>query len=95
MRPVLAIDLLCAGRALMAVPAEARANLVHHLLRCAHSADQFRQCSGARHPNFGDGTLAETARRAGLAPERTICDPEFAHALGLVLGGLRQCAKGD
>lgn len=93
MRPVLATDLLYAGRAVLAVAPQARFDRARGLLKEAETADRFCRDSGARHPDFGDGTLAAAARHAGLAVEPAICDPDFAHALILVLSALtfRRC----
>ncbi|WP_299730891.1 hypothetical protein [uncultured Tateyamaria sp.] len=95
MRPVLASDLLCAGRAVLAAAPEARAALAGRLLQDADAADIFCQREGARHPDFGDGTLAAAARGVGLAAEPTICDRDFAHALVLVLMALIYHARDD
>ena len=95
MRPVLATDLLCAGRAVLAVAPQARCDRARRLLQEAETADRFCQSSGVPHPDFGDGTLAAAARHAGLAVEPTICDPDFAHALILVLSALKFCRFDD
>jgi len=88
MRPVLVADLLYAGRALLTAPPEQRMGKARKLLDDAERADQYRHVSGARHPTFGDGTLAAAAQACGLAPERALVDPEFAHALIVVLQAL-------
>ncbi|MFL4471499.1 hypothetical protein ACERZ8_17050 [Tateyamaria armeniaca] len=95
MRPVLASDLLCAGRAVLAVAPESRVAMARRLVAAAEIADAVRQSSGARHPEFGDGTLAAAARHAGMADERTICDPDFAHALILLLLALVYRGQAD
>ena len=95
MRPVLMTDLLCAGRAVLAVDPQARAPLARRLLRDADAADRFLRRYGARHPRFGDGTLAAAARHSGLVSDPAICDPEFARALVLVLHALIHRAQSD
>lgn len=88
MRPVLVADLLYAGRALLAAPPEQGMRRALTLLGDAERADRHRQATGQRHPVFGDGTLAAAAQAGGLAPERVLCDPEFARALIVVLQAL-------
>jgi hypothetical protein len=95
MRPVLVTDLLCAGRAVLAVDPQARARLATRLLREADAADRFLRRHGTRHPRYGDGTLAAAARHSGLVPDPAICDPEFARALMLVLHALIHRAQSD
>ena len=85
MRPVGMSDLLCAGRAVMAVSPRFRAHAARALVRNADVADRFRVRNGAQHPRFGDGTLAAASRRAGMICGPTTCDRAFANALILVL----------
>lgn len=88
MRPVLVVDLICAGRAVLEVHPFARQRVVQTLVQHADIADNLRQSGGGVHPEFGDGTLAAAARRLGMAAEPAICDTRFATALILVLQGL-------
>jgi hypothetical protein len=85
MRPVVMADLFCAGRALLAVAPESRAYMAGALVRNACVADRFRESTGVRHAQFGDGTLAGAARGAGMSAEPPTCTPDFAKALILVL----------
>ncbi|MEO1557454.1 MAG: hypothetical protein AAFS01_13560 [Pseudomonadota bacterium] len=95
MRPVVMADLFCAGRALLAVPPGARADVARVLVRNACVADRFRQSTGARHARFGDGTLAAAARGAGMIAAPDTCTRDFACALILVLQALVDHASDD
>lgn len=95
MRPVVMADLFCAGRALLAVAPGARADQARVLVRNASVADRFRQSTGARHAQFGDGTLAAAARGAGMIPAPDTCTRDFASALILVLEVLVDHASDD
>ncbi|WP_449649481.1 DUF7742 family protein [Tateyamaria pelophila] len=88
MRPVLAMDLICAGRAVLQMRPRDSKDCADMLVSSAMIADSYRVRSGSVHPQFGDGTLAEVARRFGMAPEPTVCDPEFSEALRDVLCAL-------
>ena len=88
MRPVLAIDLMCAGRALLLECQEHRAHLAAELVSRTMIADRHRIQTGALHPEFGGGTLADAARLFGMVREPTVCNPEFAEALVNVLQAL-------
>ena len=85
MRPVIATDLLCAGRAVLFVAPEARSHMARTLVRNACLADRHRTNNGARHAQFGDGTLAAAARGAGMIAEPGCFTRDFAAALVLVL----------
>ncbi|WP_299627177.1 hypothetical protein [uncultured Tateyamaria sp.] len=89
MRPVLAVDLLCAGRAVLQVPVAQRDDCAQGLLTAARIADEFRAQMAGMHPEFGDGTLASAARHAGMAREPAICEGAFAGALISVLQAIR------
>ncbi len=88
MRPVIVTDLVCAGRAVLAAAPTARIRTAKALLDNANGADRARLSTGTLHPDFGDGTLADAARKMGLAPEPPVCDPDFARAMILVLQAL-------
>lgn len=81
MRPVLAVDLICAGRAVLHVGVGDRKQLAKELISAAEVADRHRAQNGVSHPEFGDGTLAGAARLFGMAAEPTICNSEFSEAL--------------
>jgi hypothetical protein len=85
MRPVLAVDLICAGRAVLRVRPDAQDMLARRLIETACIADRYRLAEGVAHPEFGDGTLASAARHAGLVPEPEVGDVRFARALICVL----------
>lgn len=88
MRPVLAVDLICAGRAVLHAGSGDRQHLAKELISAAEVADRFRAEKGVSHPDFGDGTLAGAARLFGMAPEPAICHAEFSEALIHVLVAL-------
>ena len=88
MRPVLAIDLLCAGRVLLKTHPDHRETVAKALIAGAKVADRHRARTGLMHPEFGSGTLADAARSSGMAPEPTVCDPEFAQSLVQVLNAV-------
>ncbi len=88
MRPVLTVDLICAGRAVLGVGTGNRHNRARELISAAEVADRFREEKGVCHPEFGDGTLAGAARLFGMAPEPAICNAEFSQALIHVLEAL-------
>lgn len=85
MRPVLSVDLICAGRALMKARPNDRRYVSRLLILRANIADYHREQTGLAHPKFGNGTLADAARLFGMTPEPTVCDPHFAAALRDVL----------
>ncbi|MEL7090647.1 MAG: hypothetical protein AAFN94_02815 [Pseudomonadota bacterium] len=85
MRPVVAIDLICAARALLAVPVPARLSTAQTLFFEAEAADWHRRQTGDMHPHFGDGTLAAAARRVPMADERSLCDSEMSAAAIMIL----------
>ncbi len=95
MRPVLSVDLFCAGRAVSSVTPSARPVVARRLVRQAILADRHRKLHGTRHPEWGDGTLAAAARHHGLHAGRTACDPDMAQALIYVLQALTNVARTD
>ncbi|MEM6758413.1 MAG: hypothetical protein AAF601_02935 [Pseudomonadota bacterium] len=95
MRPVLAVDLICAARAVLSVPVTERLSTAQTLLFAAEAADWHRRHTGEMHPHFGDGTLAAAALQAPMADERPLCDREMAAALIVVLQMIIQRTSGD
>jgi len=93
MRPVLAIDLLCAGRALMSHAPDRHADIADDLVAEADIADWYRQTMGEPHPAFGDGTLAAAARARPETGAADLCDPQYCRALIHVLEALIAKAK--
>lgn len=93
MRPVLAPDLICAARAVMAAPRNAQVSMAQALLFQAETADWHRRRFGEAHPLFGDGTLAAAARHAPMEDERALCDGEMAAAMITVLRTVLQRAS--
>lgn len=85
MKPVLTKDLVCAARAVLSVPRSKQASVAQALIVMAETADWHRRQYGEAHPHFGDGTLAGAAHLGDIAPERSVCDAEFATALIVVL----------
>ena len=85
MRPVLAADLICAGRAVLGAPKEERLEVARRITERADIADSFRRETGRVHAEYGDGTLAGAARKWGMRDEPTVCNPDFASALMAVL----------
>lgn len=85
MRAVLHTDLVAAARALLAVPPQARVALCRQLLGKADWADRFVRRLGRVHPEWGNGTLADAARRAGLAAEPSFSDRSYRDCLLIVL----------
>lgn len=79
MRTVLTCDIRAAACALLPLPREARAAALGALIARAKAADRYRRRFGRRHPQWGDGTLAEAAGR--VAPEPFADDPEYLEAL--------------
>ena len=67
MRPLHGADLFDAMRAVLAVPAEARATRAAQVTRAARLADRYRKRLGRAHPRFGNGSLSDAARAFGLA----------------------------
>jgi hypothetical protein len=85
MRPVLAVDLICAGRAVLAKPEGQRTLVARQLIEAAETADVYCRSTGNTNSTYGDGTLASAARLSGLKSEPAVCDHAFAKALILVL----------
>lgn len=95
MRPVLSVDLICAGRAVMKARSEDRESVATALIAAADLADNHRRRFGVVHPEFGSGTLADAARLSGMAPEPTVCRREFAEALACVLQTIIRAQAGN
>jgi hypothetical protein len=93
MRPVLAVDLICAGRAVLRAHPDAQDVLARRLIETACVADDYRLAEGVAHPEFGDGTLASAARHAGLVPEPQVGNVRFARALICVLEAVIEAAR--
>lgn len=85
MRELRQSDVCCAARALIAVPASARAALCERLFRHAHAADKFTRRLGKPHPKWGNGSLQAAARAYPLQPEPTFGDRDFARAFVMIL----------
>ncbi|WP_415403271.1 hypothetical protein [Tateyamaria sp. SN3-11] len=85
MRPVLAADLICAGRAVLGAPKAERMDVARRITERADIADSFRRETGKLHAEYGDGTLAGAARNWGMRDEPTVCKADFASALIAVL----------
>lgn len=79
-------DLSAAARALLRAPD--RAATMHRLLTQAHAADQFRKRTGRCHPNWGNGTLAASARTVPLPPEPYLSDATYLACLAEVIAGI-------
>ncbi|MCT4555807.1 MAG: hypothetical protein N4A53_14055 [Pelagimonas sp.] len=90
MRPVLHGDVTAAARALLSVPASARAALARRLVAQAEAADAYRQERGRAHPFWGTGSLMSAALARRPAPERRMDDPDFADCFIAVLDALRE-----
>lgn len=95
MRPVLAVDLLCAGQAVYAAPLPERPAVARTLVRRSVLADRYRILNGRAHPKWGDGTLASTARHHGPLANGMASDPAFADALICVLKALIERRRPD
>lgn len=85
MRPVLASDLMSAGRAVLKAHPGAQRSVARALFRAAETAQQYRARTGRPHPRFGNGTLGDAARLHGMAAEPLVSDVAFAGALICVL----------
>lgn len=79
-------DLSGAARALMREPD--RAGAMQRLLQQAHAADQFRKRTGRCHPDWGNGTLAASARTVPLPPEPYLSDTAYLACLAEVIAGI-------
>lgn len=95
MRPVLVSDLICAARAVLTVPDQARAYHARLLLDMADQGDQHRIVHHTRHAALGDGTLSDAARCLGMGPEPSVCRPDFAAALIEVLQAVLERANAN
>jgi hypothetical protein len=85
MRPVLINDVTTAARALLAVPAVDRMALAASLIGAADVADRYTRRLGRVHGEYGDGTLANAARKYELADEPTLDDLAYCECLELVV----------
>jgi hypothetical protein len=95
MRAVLHSDLVAAARALLAVPPQARGALCRHLLEKADWADRYVRRLRRVHPEWGNGTLADAARRVGLAAEPSFSDRTYRACFLIVLGQMASRENAD
>ncbi len=85
MRPVLHEDLVQTARAVLAAPVSARRLRAREIVERAEMAARHFAETGHSHPEFGNGSLADSASEFPRLPERTLSDPEYRRALLLVL----------
>ena len=78
MRRVLSGDVTAAARALLAVPPEARRDLLIRLFAAADAADAHRLSTGRAHPHYGTGSLMSAALAHPVAREPFLDDPDYA-----------------
>jgi hypothetical protein len=88
MWPVLHSDVTAAARALLAVPASARSDLVARIVQQADFANRYCRRLGKPHSTWGNGTLAAAAHQYELAEEPTFDSSEYCECMVLVLGCL-------
>ncbi|AVO38518.1 hypothetical protein [Pukyongiella litopenaei] len=85
MRPLMHGDVSCAARALLNVPASARARLCRRLVHEAGEAYAHMQRTGKVHPLYGNGSLMSAARKRVLAAEPRFDDIEYCRCFEMVL----------
>ena len=88
MRPILHGDVTRAARALLRVPARARAALCRRMIAEAELADCHVQSTGRAHPIWGNGSLMAAARRRDLADEPSFDDVGYCQCFETVLQSL-------
>lgn len=85
LRPVLPGDISCTARALLAVPANARAGFLSSIMEGAAIAADHLQAMHRLHPVWGNGSLMAAARRFPLADEPDFSNPDYCRCTVLVL----------
>ena len=88
MRHVAPPDLSTAARALLALPAPARAAEAARLVAETEAADRYRKRVGRSHPLWGNGTLEGAARGRPLAEPRSMSDTDYLSCLAVVLDAI-------
>ncbi|MCU0910028.1 MAG: hypothetical protein MUE98_01370 [Rhodobacteraceae bacterium] len=88
MRHIAPSDLSTAARALLALPAPARAAEAARLVSETEAADRYRKRVGRSHPLWGNGTLEGAARGRVLAEPRSLSDTDYLSCLAVVLDAI-------
>jgi len=95
MRALLHVDIVMAGRALLAVPEQDRVAVCEQLFERAHVADKYRKRFGRYLKGYGAGCLASACWGVPLMPEPFLSDRDYAQCLKVifeqVLRGFPKC----
>lgn len=88
MRTALYSDVAGAARVLLGAPPRMRPGLCRDMILQAETADRFVRRLGKLHPEWGNGTLLDAARRRAMMAERSFDDAEYCACFILVLTAL-------
>ncbi|MBM9595199.1 DUF7742 family protein [Roseitranquillus sediminis] len=94
MRRIMHGDAVAAARALLAVPRDRRAWVMHRMLAETREAEQCRRETGHAHPVWGDGSLMAAALRRAVSAEPPLEDPSYCRVLAYVYLSLAHQAEG-
>lgn len=90
LRPPVLGDVICAARALLAVPPEARAERLICLMDEAAKAARHVEAIGRGHPRLGDGSLMAAALSGAVVKEPSLSDRDYCRCLAMVLEALSE-----